>query len=72
MEEIGKETRKQSGLVIEVYSIKIAWDCHFALPKNVCTTKNTKMTIIFTSVKVDFVKFVVPKALTSSDPQENM
>ena len=30
------------------------------------------MKIIFISVEVDFVKFVVPKALTSSVPQESM
>ena len=72
MEEIRKETRKQSGLVIEVYGIEIARDRHFALTKNVCTTKNTRMKIIFTSIKVNFAKFVVPNALISSAPQENM
>ena len=72
MEQIGEETRKQSGLVIEVYGIENATDWHFALIKNVCATKNTRMKIIFTPVKVDFVKFVVPKPLTSSVPQENM
>ena len=72
MEEIGKETSKQSGLVIKVYGIEIARDRHFAPSKNVCTTKNTKMRIIFTSGKMDFAKIVVPKALTSSVLQGSM
>ena len=55
-----KMTRKQSGLVVTVYSIKTARDRHFAPTKNVCTTKNTRMKISFTSVKMDFAGFVVP------------
>ena len=43
MEEVGKETPKQSGLVIKVYGMEIARDKHFASTKNVCTTKNTRM-----------------------------
>ena len=43
MEEIGKETPKQIGLVIKVYGMEIARDQHFATTKNVCTTKNARM-----------------------------
>ena len=53
MEEIGKETRKQTELVIKLYGIEIARDRHIAMTKNVCTTKNTRMKIIFTSVKME-------------------
>ena len=53
MEEIGKETRKQIGLVIKLYGIEIARDRHAAPTKNVCTTNNTRMKIIFTSVKME-------------------
>ena len=53
MEETGKETRKQIGLVIKLYGIEIARDRHAAPTKNVCTTNNTRMKIIFTSVKME-------------------
>ena len=71
-DKIGKEISKQSGLVIKVYGIEIARDRHFAQTKNVLTSKNTKMKIIFTSGKMDFAKIVVPKALTSSVRQGSM
>ena len=72
MKEIGKETPKQNGLVIKIYGIEIARHRHFAPTKNVCTTKNNRLKIIFTSVKMNFAKFAVAKALTHSAPQEGM
>ena len=60
VEETGKETLKHTEPVIKVYGIEIPRDQHFALTKNDCTTKNTRMKIIFTSVKIVFAKFVVP------------
>ena len=60
VEKIGKETPKHTEPVIKVYGIEISRDGHFALTKNVCTTKNTRMKMIFTSVKIVFAKFVVP------------
>ena len=54
-----------------MYIIKIAKDRHFAPTKNVCTTKNTRMKIIFTSAKTDFAKLVLSKALTNFVPQES-
>ena len=60
MEEIGKETLKHTEPVMKVYGIEISRDRDFALAKNVCTTKNTRMKMVFTSVKIVFAKFVVP------------